>query len=54
MPAYEYYCRSCDQTFTVVMSMAEHEAKQVECPRCHGVQVDQLLSSFFAKTSKKS
>jgi putative FmdB family regulatory protein len=54
MPAYEYYCRPCDRTFTVMMSMREHETTQVKCPHCHGVQVEQLLSTFSVKTSKKS
>src|SRR5713101_5446546 len=53
MPAYEYYCRPCDRTFTVVMSLTEHEAKQVECPHCHGVQVEQLLSTpIFAEPNR--
>jgi putative FmdB family regulatory protein len=54
MPAYEYYCPPGDQTFTVVMSLIEHETRKVECPHCHGVQVEQRLSTFIAKTSKKS
>lgn len=54
MPAYEYYCRPCDRTFTVAMSMTEHETKQVKCPHCHKTQVEQLLSTFTARTSKKS
>jgi putative FmdB family regulatory protein len=54
MTAYEYYCRPCDQTFTVVMSLTEHETRQVACPHCHGVQVEQLLSICIAKTSKKN
>jgi putative FmdB family regulatory protein len=54
MPMYDYYCRPCDRTFTVVMSLKEHETHQVQCSRCHGIQVEQLLSAFIAKTSKKS
>jgi putative FmdB family regulatory protein len=54
MPTYEYYCRPCDRTFTRVMSLAEHERQQVQCPHCHGVQVEQLLSTFIVKTAKKS
>jgi putative FmdB family regulatory protein len=54
MPAYEYYCRPCDRTFTAVMSISEHETKHVQCPHCHSTQVEQLLSTFIAKTSKKS
>jgi putative FmdB family regulatory protein len=54
MPMYDYYCRPCDRAFTVVMSLKEHETQQVQCPHCHGTQVEQLLSTFIAKTSKKS
>jgi hypothetical protein len=34
--------------------MAEHDRGEVECPRCHGRQVVQQYSIFYAKTSKKS
>lgn len=54
MPAYEYLCRDCDHTFTTVMSIKEHDTAQVKCPTCHGTHVTQLLSTFIAKTAKKS
>lgn len=56
MPSYEYYCRKCDQSFEVRMSISEHESKskQVECPHCHGTEVEQVPARFTAMTSKKS
>jgi hypothetical protein len=37
-----------------MLSMVLHEQSRVECPRCHGKDVIQQYSTFFAKTSKKS
>jgi len=54
MPTYEYLCKECQVIFTVVLSMAEHDRIQVECPHCHSKDVIQQYSTFFAKTSKKS
>jgi putative FmdB family regulatory protein len=54
MPAYEYLCRACDRTFTVLMSISDHDTKQVQCPHCQGTQVEQRLTPFMVKTSKKS
>src|SRR5205823_13640686 len=54
MPSYEYYCRHCDRTFTVHMSLKDHETEEVRCVHCQGTQVEQVLTSFVAVTSKKS
>ena len=54
MPNYEYYCRQCDRNFTVYMSIKDHETEQVRCAHCQGTQVEQVLTSFVAVTSKKS
>jgi putative FmdB family regulatory protein len=54
MPTYEYQCQKCQEAFTVILSMSEHERGQVECPHCHGKKVTQKYSVFYAKTSKKS
>ena len=54
MPSYEYYCRQCDRTFTVHMSLKDHETEEVRCVYCQGTQVEQVLTSFVAVTSKKS
>lgn len=54
MPSYDYYCHKCDRSFTVRMSIQEHDTKQIECPHCQGTEVEQIISSFMAVTSKKS
>ena len=33
------------------MSLNEPETTEVEGPRCHGTQVEQLLSAFIAKAT---
>jgi putative FmdB family regulatory protein len=54
MPIYEYLCKKCDKSFTITMSISEHEKKAVRCPHCKGTKVAPQFQSFFAKTSKKS
>ncbi len=54
MPVYEYYCDTCAKTFTLTMSIAEHDQGGVACPLCKGTSVAQRYTTFFAKTSKKS
>ena len=54
MPVYEYRCRDCQRTFIVVMSVKDHESEQVRCPQCQGTAVEQMITPFYTKTSKKS
>jgi putative FmdB family regulatory protein len=54
MPNYEYRCPSCKKKFTLILSMREHEAKKGKCPKCGGKKVEQLISQFMARTSRKS
>jgi putative FmdB family regulatory protein len=54
MPIYEYRCEKCNQTFSVKMSMAEHEQGNIACPACRESRVIPHYSTFYAKTSKKS
>ncbi len=54
MPTYEYRCRKCSHEFTRVLSISEHEKYQPACPKCKSKKVDQKISSFFAKTARKS
>jgi putative FmdB family regulatory protein len=54
MPTYEYQCMKCDEVFTVVLSLAEHEKKKVSCPKCKSKKVKQQISHFMTKTSRKS
>lgn len=55
MPAYDYECRDCKKTFTVILSLKEFDSKpKVECPDCKKTNVEKKFTAFFAKTDKKS
>ncbi len=54
MPMYEFFCRNCDQEVTLVLSLKEREAGEFSCPKCHGKNLEPVLSSFHAKTARKS
>ena len=54
MPTYEYRCETCDETFELRESIAEHEAAEPKCPKCGSEKIARAVSSFYAKTSKKS
>lgn len=54
MPTYEYRCLECDMTFEKPERIADHEANRASCPGCGSEKVEQVFSSFFAKTSRKS
>jgi putative FmdB family regulatory protein len=54
MPTYEYKCEACKKEFIVVMSITEHDETKVICPKCQSDQVEQIISHFIARTSRKS
>ena len=54
MPSYEYLCKDCKKTFTVIMTLEEYEKGRVACPKCKGKKIEQKAAAFFAVTSKKS
>ena len=54
MPTYEYLCRKCTKRFAVVMMLSERDTKRVRCPKCSSLRVVPQISTFHAKTSKKS
>ena len=54
MPQYEFFCKKCQQTFTIILTLKEHEQGDVKCPKCHGKKLEQRAAAFFAVTSKKS
>jgi len=54
MPTYEYQCRACGHEFSLVQTISEHEKAKVACPKCQSKRTRQLVSSFTAKTSRKS
>ncbi len=54
MPLYEYLCLACDETFSKVLTINEHENEKVVCPHCGSDKIEQEFSAFFAVTGKKS
>ena len=34
MPLYEYICQDCKKEFSRVLTLAEYERGEVECPHC--------------------
>lgn len=54
MPTYEYRCNQCGEVFTIIMSFREFEAGKITCPKCNANDVKQQMTTFMAKTSRKS
>lgn len=54
MPTYEYECKGCNKKFSVIQSVSERETAKISCPKCNGKSVQQRISTFTAKTSRKS
>jgi putative FmdB family regulatory protein len=54
MPSYEFLCKDCKKTFSVVMTLEEYDKGRVACPKCKSKKVEQKAAAFFAVTSKKS
>jgi len=50
MPIYEFYCKSCNETFeTLVMSGKSN----VQCPGCGGEDITRQLSIFASQGTGK-
>jgi len=54
MPTYEYKCFKCNKEFSLILSMKEHDAGKAKCPKCGGKKLEQLITAFQVKTSRKS
>jgi len=54
MPTYEYKCKKCNKSFSLMLTISEHGKKKVRCPKCKTLRVAQQVTSFQAITSKKS
>ena len=54
MPHYEFLCKECKKSFSLVMTLTEYEKGHFTCPKCKSRKVEQKLSAFSAVTSKKS
>jgi putative FmdB family regulatory protein len=54
MPSYDYRCTACNKKFTAILSIKDHDAGKVKCPKCGGKKAEQLIAAFQVKTSRKS
>jgi putative FmdB family regulatory protein len=54
MPMYDYKCLDCGKESLIALTLKDHEAKNVTCPHCGSRRLEQIISSFMAKTTKKS
>ncbi|HAR98186.1 MAG TPA: zinc ribbon domain-containing protein [Syntrophus sp. (in: bacteria)] len=54
MPTYEYRCEACHRKFSLTLSISERDRGKIVCPKCKSRKVRQQISSFTAKTSRKS
>jgi putative FmdB family regulatory protein len=58
MAEYQYKCEKCDHSFTVALSMSDHETREhehdIRCPKCDSNDVRHVFESFFVTTAKKS
>jgi putative FmdB family regulatory protein len=54
MPTYDYACQKCGHEFQRIEKISEHGAKKVRCPKCKSQKVEQVFTSVFVKTRKKS
>ena len=55
MPTYEFYCKECNKSFTIILSISEYEKKKYSCPKCKDKKkLKQQITSFQTVTSKKS
>jgi putative FmdB family regulatory protein len=49
MPLYDFHCRSCGVDFERLVRGAD----VIECPSCHGQDVERLLSTFALSTEER-
>jgi putative FmdB family regulatory protein len=55
MPIYEFYCRHCQEPFTLIMTVKQHDEQQPKCPRCHEArEVEKRIAPVHTVTTKKS
>jgi putative FmdB family regulatory protein len=54
MPMYDYKCGECGKEFLLALTLKEHERGVAACPFCGSKKLEQLITAFTARTSKKS
>ena len=54
MPEYEYLCTACNERFSRMQTLTQHDREKISCPTCGSEKVEQIFSAFYAVTSRKS
>ncbi len=54
MPMYDYKCQDCGKEFHLALSLKDHESGAAKCPSCGSKKLEQEITGFVAKTSRKS
>lgn len=54
MPTYDYRCEDCGHEFELVLSISEHDKTTPACPKCQSQRVQQTVTGFNVRTSRKS
>lgn len=54
MPIYEFLCTICQKEVSLRLAVKELEAGDLKCPGCGKTALQQLITAFQTKTSKKS
>ena len=54
MPTYEFQCEECKKVFTKRLTIAEYEKRDWQCPKCASKKIQQRITLFQTKTSRKS
>jgi len=51
MPLYDFICRTCQHEFEALVRSTDQTP--VECPSCHGRDLERLLSTFALNTDER-
>ena len=54
MPSYEFFCPKCNKEVSLTLTISERERGEYQCPTCGSKDLQPLMGTFFAKTSRKS
>lgn len=54
MPLYDYKCLKCGKECLLALTLKEHENGAATCPSCGSKELEQLITSFIARTSSKT
>jgi putative FmdB family regulatory protein len=54
VPMYDYKCLDCGKESLIALTLKDHERGEASCPACGSKRLQQLITSFMPRTTKKS